>query len=130
MNLSLPEEHWGTYISQEKHVQSNSDGTERGTRCRNPAFFDRQGYTGTYPQDIPPGHTTQESVNQMNSLAKIRTVYTRYWFPNQWCKTRPKNTSVILESDKPEAAVRNSDLAKLRTRDERKIKLQEYVNVS
>ena len=48
--------------------------------------------------------------------------------PGSVVQKTDQNTSVIREPEKVEVAVRNSDIAKFGTRDERKTKLMEYVN--
>ena len=134
-NELLPEEHWGNDRSDDE-VERNMCKTTRDATTRERLAADNESRfirTTKAHRAIPlkehavqiniarKKHPHKRSKKNLDGLYEVLA-------PGSIVQKTDQYTSVIREPGKVEVTVRNRDIAKFGTRDERKTKLMEYVN--
>ena len=131
----LPEEHWGNYRSDDE-IKKNMCKAVRDASIRERLANDSESrFLSTTNADrlIPlKEHAVQINItwkrNPHERPKKNLDGLYEVLVPGSIVQKTDQYTSVIREPGKLEEIVRNSDIAKFGTRDERKTKLMDYVN--
>ena len=134
-NELLPEEHWGNYRSDDE-IEKNMCKAVRDTSTRERLANDSESRflsTTKAHRPIPlKEHAVQNNIarkksSHRQSKKNLDGLY-EVLFPGPVLQKTDQYTSIIREPGKLEVTLRNSDIAKISTRDERKTKLMDYVN--
>ena len=134
-NELLPEEHWGNSRSDDEIERNMCKATKDATTRERLATDNESRFLRTTQAHRPlplkehavqlniarKKHLHKRSKKNLDGLYEVLT-------PRSVVQKTDQYTSVIREPGKMEVTVRNSDIAKFGTREERKTKLTEYIN--
>ena len=134
-NELLPEEHWGNTRSDDEIERNMCKATHNASSRERLATDNESRFLRTTKVSRPiplkehavqiniarKKHAHKHSKKNLNRLFEILA-------PGSVVQEADQYTSEIRETGKLEVTVRNSDIAKFGTRDERKTKLMDYVN--
>ena len=135
-NELLPEEHWGNDSSDEEVERNMCKATRDATTRERLAAGNESRFIRTTKahRAIPlkehavqiniarKKHPHKRSKKNLDGLYEVLA-------PGSIVQKTDQYTAVLREPGKVEVTVRNSDIAKFGTRDQRKTKLMEYVNL-
>ena len=134
-NELLPEEHWGNTRTDDEVEKNMCKATRDASTRERLATENESRFLRTTKANRPI--PLKEHAVQINIARKIHPhrrskknldgLY-EVLAPGSVVQKTDQHTSVIREPEKLEVTVRNSDIAKFGTRDERKTKLMDYVN--
>ena len=133
-NELLPEEHWGNSRSDDEIERNMCKATKYATTRERLATDNESRFLRTTKAHRPlplKEHAVQLNIARKKHLHKrskknLDGLYVLA--PGSVVQKIDQYTSVIREPGKMEVTVRNSDIAKFGTREERKTKLTEYIN--
>ena len=131
----LPEEHWEKNRSDDKNEENMCKATKDAYFRERLAGDNESRFLHTTKEHRPiplKEHTVQLNIARKKhpnrrSKKNLDGLY-EMLAPGSVVQKTDQYTSVIRESGKLEVTVRNSDIAKFGTHDERKTQLMEYVN--
>ena len=134
-NELLPEEHWGNIRSDDEVERNMCKATKDATNRERQARDTESRFLRTTHAHRPlplKEHTVQLNIARKKHLHKrskknLDGLY-EVLAPGSVVQKTDQYTSVIREPGKVEVTVRNSDIAKFGTREERKTKLTDYIN--
>ena len=137
LNELLPEEHWGTSRSDEEIERNMCKATKDATNRERLATDNESRFLRTIQAHRPlplTEHAVQLNIARKKHIHKrskknLEGLY-EVLAPGSVVQKTDQYTSVIRELGKMEVTVtvRNSDIAKFGTREERKTKLTDYIN--
>ena len=131
----LPEEHWGNNRSEDE-IEKNMCKATKDAHAHERLAGDNESvflHTTKAHRPIPlkehtvPLNIARKKHPQRRSKKNLDGLY-EVLAPRSVMQKTDQYTSVIREPGKLEVTVRNSDIAKIGTRDERKTQLMDYVN--
>ena len=135
-NELLPEEYWGNSRSDDEIERNMCKATKDATTRERLAIDNESRFLRTTQAHRPLPRLKEHAV-QLN-IARKKHLHKRskknldglyeVLTPGSVVQKTDQYTSVIREPGKMEVTVRNSDIAKFSTREERKTKLTEYIN--
>ena len=134
-NELLPEDHWGNSRSDDEIERNMCKATKDATKRERLATDNESRFLRTTKAHRPlplKEHAIQLNIARKKHLHKrskknLDGLY-EVLAPGSVVQKTDQYTSVIREPGKVEVTVRNSDIAKFGTREERKTKLTEYIN--
>ena len=132
-NEMLPEDHWGISRSDDEIERNMCKATKDATTCERLATNNEFRFLRTTKAHRPlplKEHAVQLNIARKKHLHKRskKNLDGLYEVLAPVVQKTDQYTSVIRELVKVELTVRNSDIAKFGTREERKTKLTEYIN--